>query len=52
RGLVLFIHGLGGHCNSPPKVAFGRDLAATGIATVMPDLPGHGYSEGERCYVE
>ncbi|CAN0167476.1 unnamed protein product, partial [Ectocarpus sp. 13 AM-2016] len=50
KALLLFIHGYGGHVNSSPKVKLGEAMVPLGIANVQLDLPGHGYSEGERAY--
>lgn len=43
-------HRYGGHVNSSPKVKLGKAMVPLGIANVQLDLPGHGYSEGERAY--
>ncbi|CAM9266009.1 unnamed protein product [Ectocarpus sp. 4 AP-2014] len=50
KALLLFIPGYGGHANSSPKVKLGKAMITLGIANVQLDLPGHGYSEGERAY--
>ncbi|CAM9351887.1 unnamed protein product [Ectocarpus sp. 12 AP-2014] len=50
KALLLFIPGYGGHVNSSPKVKLGKAMVPLGIANVQLDLPGHGYSEGERAY--
>lgn len=42
----------GGHNNAPPKVRLGNAMPPLGLAMVQIDLPGHGYSEGERAYIE
>ncbi|CAM9783785.1 unnamed protein product [Pylaiella littoralis] len=52
KALVFFLHGYGGHCNAATKVRLGKAMVPLGFAMVQPDLPGHGYSEGERAYVE
>lgn len=46
------VHSYGGHCNAATKVRLGKAMVPLGFAMVQPDLPGHGYSEGERAYVE
>lgn len=51
KGLVIFIHGYGGHTNVPSKAKLGVAMAELGLAMVQLDLPGHGYSEGERAYI-
>eukprot|EP00752_Nemacystus_decipiens_P011419 g10140.t1 len=52
KALVYFQHGFGGHANSPAKMQLGNALPPHGLATVMLELPGHGYSEGERAYID
>lgn len=35
----------------PSKAKLGVAMAELGLAMVQLDLPGHGYSEGERAYI-
>ncbi|CAM9249183.1 unnamed protein product [Laminaria digitata] len=51
KGLVIFVHGYGGHTNVPSKAKLGVAMTELGLAMVQLDLPGHGYSEGERAYI-
>jgi pimeloyl-ACP methyl ester carboxylesterase len=46
KGVVLFQHGMGGHCSGPALRRVGEALAAAGLACYMLDLQAHGYSEG------
>ncbi|CAM9382724.1 unnamed protein product [Ascophyllum nodosum] len=52
RALVTFVHGYGGHISVPPKVQLGSAMPSRGIAMIQLDLPGHGYSQGERAWVK
>eukprot|EP00903_Cladosiphon_okamuranus_P009021 g8628.t1 len=52
KALVYFQHGYGGHNSADGKVRLGNAMPPVGIAMAMLDLPGHGYSEGERAYIE
>eukprot|EP00903_Cladosiphon_okamuranus_P009022 g8629.t1 len=52
KALVFFYHGYGGHNSSGPKMRLGNAMPPVGIAMAMLDLPGHGYSEGERAYID
>lgn len=45
-------HRYGGHANSTAKERLGKAMLSSDFAMVLPDLPGHGYSEGERAYVD
>lgn len=42
----------GGHISSYHKMKIGNDLPPLGLAVAMLDLPGHGYSEGERAWIK
>lgn len=42
----------GSHCNSPYKHEMGKAMVAQGLCMYQMDLEGHGYSGGERAYVE
>lgn len=35
----------------PSKAKLGASMVKLGLAMVQLDLPGHGYSEGERAYI-
>uniref|UniRef100_A0A7S2UYB6 Serine aminopeptidase S33 domain-containing protein n=1 Tax=Fibrocapsa japonica TaxID=94617 RepID=A0A7S2UYB6_9STRA len=52
RGVVLWIHGYGGHINDPKGTTLGESMSKKGLAIITMDLHGHGYSEGERAYLE
>lgn len=53
ESLIIFFHGHGAHINSPAPVRFGQGLVREiNCGVVMLDLVGHGWSEGERAYVE
>eukprot|EP00638_Chattonella_subsalsa_P008219 CAMPEP_0117756438 /NCGR_PEP_ID=MMETSP0947-20121206/14079_1 /TAXON_ID=44440 /ORGANISM="Chattonella subsalsa, Strain CCMP2191" /LENGTH=345 /DNA_ID=CAMNT_0005576027 /DNA_START=16 /DNA_END=1050 /DNA_ORIENTATION=- len=53
KAVVFYFHGHGSHINNPASVKFGEDLAQIGnLAVFMLDMVGHGYSEGERAYIE
>ncbi|CAM9233043.1 unnamed protein product [Hapterophycus canaliculatus] len=52
KAVVLFSHGYGAHCNSPRKHQMGLAMPAQGVCMYQMDLEGHGYSGGERAYVE
>lgn len=45
KAVVFFLHGYGGHVSYISKLWFGKYLSERGMAVVMPDLVGHGYSE-------
>lgn len=45
KGVVLFQHGMGGHCSGPALRRLGEAVAASGLACYMLDLQAHGYSE-------
>ena len=49
RAVILLAHGLAEHSGRYDE--FANFLADAGIATYVPDLPGHGKSDGERGYV-
>ncbi|KAG5175706.1 Alpha/Beta hydrolase protein [Tribonema minus] len=51
KAVVFFFHGYGGHNSYISKLWYGKYLSERGMAVVMPDLVGHGYSEGTRAYV-
>lgn len=42
----------GSHCNSPRKHEMGLSMPQKGLAMFQMDLEGHGYSGGERAYIE
>src|SRR5262245_9423005 len=46
RGAVTFVHDAGDHGGR--QLALAQSLAAAGWAVALPDLRGHGQSEGER----
>ncbi|CAM9130735.1 unnamed protein product [Discosporangium mesarthrocarpum] len=52
KGLVLFVHGYGTHINTARKQELGNAMPPQGLAMVQMDLEGHGYSGGERAYIE
>jgi pimeloyl-ACP methyl ester carboxylesterase len=53
RGVVVFAHGLGSGKDSPRNVAVAHALFTAGIGSLMPDLSGHGESEGDPdCGIE
>ena len=49
RAVILLVHGLAEHGGRYDE--FANFFADAGIATYVPDLPGHGNSDGERGYV-
>lgn len=52
RGLVFFLHGYGGHVNRKGSTAFYGGLAMAGYAILAFEIEGHGYSPGERAFVQ
>ncbi|CAM9968109.1 unnamed protein product [Ectocarpus sp. 6 AP-2014] len=52
KAVVLFSHGYGAHCNSPRKHQMGMSMPEKGLCMYQMDLEGHGYSGGERAYIE
>ncbi|CAE8635532.1 unnamed protein product [Polarella glacialis] len=52
QGSIFFVHGYGAHINRPMLNQWLQRLAAAGYAIFSVDFPGHGYSPGERAYVE
>eukprot|EP00752_Nemacystus_decipiens_P009718 g8678.t1 len=52
KAVVLFSHGYGAHCNSPRKHQMGLAMPEQGLCMYQMDLQGHGYSGGERAYIE
>mmetsp|Transcript_68041 Transcript_68041/g.199814 ORF Transcript_68041/g.199814 Transcript_68041/m.199814 type:complete len:363 (+) Transcript_68041:50-1138(+) len=52
QGSVVYIHGLNGHVNRPTLGELGVALQQQGFAVLTFDLPGNGYSDGLRSYVE
>ncbi|MCX2983063.1 alpha/beta hydrolase [Halieaceae bacterium IMCC14734] len=49
RALVLIVHGLAEHCLRYERLA--EYLNGQGYAVCALDLPGHGQSDGTRCFV-
>eukprot|EP00903_Cladosiphon_okamuranus_P014574 g13516.t1 len=52
KAVVFFSHGYGAHCNSPRKHQMGLAMPEQGLCMYQIDLEGHGYSSGERAYIE
>ena len=50
--LVIYIHGYSTHINTPMIPLIGEEFRKSNMAFVTFDLHGHGYSDGERVYVE
>jgi alpha-beta hydrolase superfamily lysophospholipase len=51
-GYLIFLHGYGAHSNRPTHKALSNHLTEAGYTYIGLDFHGHGYSEGERGYVE
>jgi alpha-beta hydrolase superfamily lysophospholipase len=45
KATLFYFHGYGLHNNTVPKARLGNSLADRGVAVIMPDLLGHGFSE-------
>ena len=52
ESVLLVLHGYGAHSNRPPFRALCEAFVAEGIGVISLDFHGHGYSEGERAFVE
>ena len=51
RGIVLALHGYGGHSGRPPFAVLAEAVAAAGFAFVSFDFHGHGHSTGPRALI-
>ncbi len=49
--LMFFLHGFGGHINGPTILNMSAVMKSEGIAVLCLDMPGHGYSDGERALI-
>jgi alpha-beta hydrolase superfamily lysophospholipase len=52
RGVVLSLHGYAAHSSRPTHAFMARVLNAEGFVYTTLDFHGHGYSEGERGFVQ
>jgi alpha-beta hydrolase superfamily lysophospholipase len=52
ESILLVLHGYGAHSNRPTFRALCEALVAEGIAVLSLDFHGHGYSQGERAFIE
>jgi len=50
-GTLVYLHGYGAHVNRPTCSETLQALADKGFIVATFDFEGHGYSEGERCFV-
>ena len=50
--VMIFFHGYGAHINGPTTRRAAAELTPKNIALFSMDAEGHGYSEGERAYIE
>eukprot|EP00002_Diphylleia_rotans_P016432 TRINITY_DN3197_c0_g1_i1.p1 TRINITY_DN3197_c0_g1~~TRINITY_DN3197_c0_g1_i1.p1 ORF type:complete len:362 (+),score=75.40 TRINITY_DN3197_c0_g1_i1:59-1144(+) len=52
RAICVVMHGYAAHINRPQFAHLADALVAKRIAFVSFDFHGHGYSDGQRCYVK
>jgi len=50
--VIFWLHGIYAHVNGPRRQKLGELMISKGIALMAFDQAGHGYSEGERGYIE
>lgn len=48
---MFFLHGFGGHINGPTLFSMSAAMQTEGVAVLSLDMPGHGYSDGERALI-